>query len=199
MDEIQVTKNVGVDRSSRASQTREKETRRKPWAPPSMLDAPPAPQGYKHRWIRAEVRGFDDRKNIGFDQLIYIEKEMDKYVPITIFNSDGNEVDACGNGSRCVAKLICDEKKIEHTSVLAGNRVLKAQKISDNSFRIVMGDPIFSWQKIPLSRDINHKNINIKYLCGSSSVGKKIEFYDKDLKKFKLPKISKFNLSLIHI
>ena len=39
----------------------------------------------------------------------------------------------------------------------------------------------------------NHKYINIKYLCGSSSVGKKIDFYDKDLKKFKLPKISKFN------
>ena len=38
-----------------------------------------------------------------------------------------------------------------------------------------------------------HKHINIKYLCGSSSVGKKIDFYDKDLKKFKLPKISKFN------
>ena len=64
MAEIQVTKNVGVDRSSRASQTREKETRRKPWAPPSMLDAPPAPDGYKHRWVRAEVRGFDDTKNI---------------------------------------------------------------------------------------------------------------------------------------
>ena len=38
-----------------------------------------------------------------------------------------------------------------------------------------------------------HKYINIKYLCGSSSVGKKIDFYDKKLKKFKLPKISKFN------
>ena len=64
MAEIQVTKNVGVDRSSRASKTREKETRRKPWAPPSMLDAPPAPDGYKHRWVRAQVRGFDDTKNI---------------------------------------------------------------------------------------------------------------------------------------
>ena len=36
----------------------------KPWAPPSMLDAPPAPDGYKHRWIRSETRGFDDTKNI---------------------------------------------------------------------------------------------------------------------------------------
>jgi hypothetical protein len=54
----------GVKRTSRNKESREKQTRRKPWTPPSMLDAPPAPEGFKHRWIRAEVRGFDDRKNI---------------------------------------------------------------------------------------------------------------------------------------
>jgi len=54
----------GIDRAPRANKTREKPAQRRPWAPPSMLDAPPAPDGYKHRWIRAEVRGFDDRKNI---------------------------------------------------------------------------------------------------------------------------------------
>lgn len=54
----------GIPRSPRTSTTREKTARRKPWAPPSALDAPPAPEGFKHRWIRAEVRGFDDRKNI---------------------------------------------------------------------------------------------------------------------------------------
>ena len=53
-----------IDRTSRATQTREKTARRKPWAPPSMLDAPPAPDGFKHRWIRAETRGFNDAKNI---------------------------------------------------------------------------------------------------------------------------------------
>jgi len=53
-----------IDRAPRANKTREKTAARRPWAPPSMLDAPPAPEGYKHRWIRAEVRGFDDRKNI---------------------------------------------------------------------------------------------------------------------------------------
>ena len=52
------------NRASRATQTREKQAIRKPWAPPSMLDAPPAPDGFKHRWIRAETRGFDDTKNI---------------------------------------------------------------------------------------------------------------------------------------
>jgi len=53
-----------IERASRAAQTRAAKPQRKPWAPPSLLDAPPAPEGYKHRWIRAEVRGFDDRKNI---------------------------------------------------------------------------------------------------------------------------------------
>tara|TARA_R110002012_G_scaffold56846_1_gene146083 strand:+ start:741 stop:1229 length:489 start_codon:yes stop_codon:yes gene_type:complete len=53
-----------VKRTSRAEQSREKKVRRKPWAPPSMLDAPPAPDGFKHRWIRAETRGYNDTKNI---------------------------------------------------------------------------------------------------------------------------------------
>ena len=53
-----------INRTSRATQTREKTARRKPWAPPSMLDAPPAPDGFKHRWVRAETRGFDDTKNV---------------------------------------------------------------------------------------------------------------------------------------
>ena len=53
-----------IDRTPHANKTREKTAARKPWAPPSMLDAPPAPDGFKHRWIRAETRGFDDRKNI---------------------------------------------------------------------------------------------------------------------------------------
>ena len=53
-----------IKRTSRAHENREKQANRKPWAPPSMLDAPPAPDGFKHRWIRAETRGFDDTKNI---------------------------------------------------------------------------------------------------------------------------------------
>ena len=53
-----------IERNPRANNTRVKTAQRKPWAPPSMLDAPPAPDGFKHRWIRAEVRGFDDQKNI---------------------------------------------------------------------------------------------------------------------------------------
>ena len=51
-------------KTSRASQTRVKETKKQVWTPPSSLDAPPAPDGYHHRWIRAETMGFDDTKNM---------------------------------------------------------------------------------------------------------------------------------------
>ena len=53
-----------IQRSSRAKTTRNATTRRKPWRPSSNLDAPLAPEGYSHRWIRAEVRGHEDKSNI---------------------------------------------------------------------------------------------------------------------------------------
>ncbi len=55
------TKNT---RTSRDAETREASARRKPWAPPSRLDAPPPPAGFKQRWIRAESAGQEDRINV---------------------------------------------------------------------------------------------------------------------------------------
>ena len=53
-----------LKRSTRDTETREKSARRKAWAPPSRLDAPPPPPGYSQRWIRAESGGTDDRSNV---------------------------------------------------------------------------------------------------------------------------------------
>jgi len=51
-------------RTSRSSQTRDKTAKRQPWRPPSRLDAPQAPDGFQYRWIRAEVMGHEDKKNV---------------------------------------------------------------------------------------------------------------------------------------
>ena len=51
-------------KTSRASQTRAKTAQKTVWTPPSSLDAPPAPDGFHHRWIRSETMGFDDTKNM---------------------------------------------------------------------------------------------------------------------------------------
>ena len=50
-------------REPREAQSRERSSQRRPWAPPSALDAPEPPAGYVHRWVRTEVRGYDDTKN----------------------------------------------------------------------------------------------------------------------------------------
>ena len=51
-------------KTSRASQTREKEKRKQVWTPPSYLDTPNAPTGFRHRWVRVEILGYVDTKNI---------------------------------------------------------------------------------------------------------------------------------------
>ena len=52
------------NKTSRANQSRSKSERPKVWVPPSSLDAPPAPDGFRYRWIRAESVGFQDTKNV---------------------------------------------------------------------------------------------------------------------------------------
>ena len=52
------------NKTSRASQTREKTLRKKVWTPPSYLDTPNAPTGFRHRWVRVEILGYVDTKNI---------------------------------------------------------------------------------------------------------------------------------------
>ena len=52
-----------INRTSRAS-NEVKDVRKQPWTPPSSLDAPPAPDGYVHRWIRTESMGFQDTANV---------------------------------------------------------------------------------------------------------------------------------------
>ena len=60
----EATKVPKLKRNDRTTETREETVRRKAWAPPSRLDAPEPPPGYKHRWIRVESGGADDRANV---------------------------------------------------------------------------------------------------------------------------------------
>ena len=54
----------GIKTVSRKQETREKVTRKRGWVPPSNLDAPEPPDGFHHRWVRAEYRGQQDEKNV---------------------------------------------------------------------------------------------------------------------------------------
>jgi len=100
-------------------------------------------------------------REIGFDQIIFIEKEIDKAFPITIFNSDGGEVSACGNGSRCVAYLLGKDLNTKEVKLKTNNRLLNAKIVGDLDVELAMGKPIFEWNKIPLSKNLDHSKITL--------------------------------------
>ena len=100
-------------------------------------------------------------RDVGFDQIIFIEKEVDKAFPITIFNSDGGEISACGNGSRCVAYLLGKDLNTKEVILKTNNRLLSAKIVGDLDVELAMGKPIFEWDKIPLSKNLDPSNITL--------------------------------------
>ena len=95
------------DKTSRASSTRSKTERPKVWTPPSSLDAPPAPDGFRHRWIRAESLGFQDTKNVsarlreGFE-LVRADEYPDTQYPVI---TDGKYAGVIGVGGLLLARI----------------------------------------------------------------------------------------------
>ena len=100
-------------------------------------------------------------RNIEFDQIIFIEKEINNTFPMTIFNSDGGEVSACGNGSRCVAYLLSKDLNNKEIKLKTNNRLLNAKIVGDLDVELAMGKPIFEWNKIPLSKNLDHSKITL--------------------------------------
>ena len=94
--------------TSRAAGTRSKTERPKEYKPPSSLDAPPAPDGFRHRWIRAESLGFNDSKNIhgrlrsGYELVRADEYENGESYPIVM---DGKYAGVIGVGGLLLARI----------------------------------------------------------------------------------------------
>ena len=93
--------------TSRASQTREKTKRKQVWTPPSYLDTPNAPAGFRHRWVRVEIMGFLDTKNIqgrlrsGYELVRADEFPEDDYPAI----SDGKYAGVIGHGGLVLTRV----------------------------------------------------------------------------------------------
>ena len=94
-------------KTPRASQTREKQSKPKVWTPPSALDAPPAPNGFRHRWVRAESLGFQDTKNVsgrirqGYE-LVRSDEYPDSDYPIV---EDGKYAGVIGVGGLVLTRV----------------------------------------------------------------------------------------------
>ena len=94
-------------KTPRASQSRAKDKRPTTWTPPSSLDAPPAPDGFRHRWIRTEVLGFDDTKNMSGKmrsgwELVRADEYPEKSYPSM---KDGKYAGVIGVGGLVLARI----------------------------------------------------------------------------------------------
>ena len=111
---------------------------------------------------KEKIIELSSRTNIGFDQIIFIEKEKENCFPITIFNSDGSEVSACGNGSRYVAYLLGKNLNSKEIRLKTNNRVLNAKIVRDLEVELEIGKPLFSFEDIPLSKTLNPADITLE-------------------------------------
>ena len=101
----------------------------------------------------AKARAIANRKTgIGCDQLIVIEPSRKADVTMRIWNNEGEEVESCGNATRCIADVLFAEKNATRATIDTKGGFLVAEKGGDLLVTVDMGAPRFDWQDIPLSQ-----------------------------------------------
>ena len=146
-----------------------------------------------------QIIKISNRNNIGCDQVIFINQDKNHDAFLKFYNSDGGEISACGNGSRCAAYFLMKENNFKKISLRTNSGILQAKLNDKNLVSINIGQPNFEWNKIPLIKKMNNKNLEIKI---NSIDGKEIKggfslsvgnphvvFFVKDLNKFNIEKI----------
>ena len=156
---------------------------------------------------KEQIIKISDRNNIGCDQVILIEKDQKNDAFLKFYNSDGGEISACGNGSRCVSYLLMKENNKKKITLKTKSGILQAELNDKNLITVNIGTPNFDWNKIPLLKEMDNKNLKIKinnndgkeFIGGFTlNVGNPhIVFFVDDFNKFDLkeigPKIENHN------
>jgi len=112
----------------------------------------------------------DRHKGIGYDQLILLSPSKNEVADIhmQIYNSDGSIAGACGNATRCVARLLFEKTKQTKAIIETKAGLLHVKKESDNIYSADMGEAHLSWDKIPLSKEVDTLNVSL----GIDDIGK---------------------------
>ena len=102
-----------------------------------------------------EARAAAQPEGAPYDQLmaLYPARVAGTESYVRIFNNDGSEAGACGNGMRCVASLIAKESGKDRAAFEVEGRVLNTWKNADGQFTVDMGAPRFAWNEIPLAEE----------------------------------------------
>jgi diaminopimelate epimerase len=101
---------------------------------------------------------------VGAEQLLVIEPVtkagVRAYARVRIYNPDGPEVEACGNATRCVAKLLFDESGLDEFGLEINFEILHCQRVGEN-ISVEMGKISMEWDKIPLAHECDSLHVDI--------------------------------------
>ena len=93
-------------------------------------------------------------RGVGFDQLLVLRDGADGMVDLAFWNADGTPADACGNGTRCVGRLLLDETGAGALDLRTGRGTLRVEDAGGGLTRVNMGPPQETWDAVPLARDM---------------------------------------------
>jgi diaminopimelate epimerase len=113
----------------------------------------------------AQARAIADRRTgVGCDQIILIEKPRQKLADVymRIRNADGSEVEACGNGTRCVAALMMAETGRDRIVIESVAGLLDAEAAADGRIAVDMGPARLDWREIPLAKAMDTLHLGIE-------------------------------------
>ena len=121
-------------------------------------------RNHNYNLTKDQIIKICDRSFIGCDQLIYIQKSDKKDARLEFYNSDGSISGACGNGTRCVADLISKENSDKEIILWTSSGALKSKILGNNLVETEIGVPKTNWNEIPLNKNLDTKNLNIKII-----------------------------------
>ena len=118
------------------------------------------------------ARALGDRnRGVGFDQLAVIRPGAGVAAEVDFWNADGSAADACGNATRCVARLLMDESGATALDLRTGRGVLRAEDAGGGLIRVNMGPPQLTWDAVPLARAMDLDALPIDGVPGAVGMG----------------------------
>ena len=115
----------------------------------------------------------DRRRGVGCDQVLILKPANDPGADVfmEIRNVDGTEAEACGNGTRCVASLIMDEKGADALDVETVVGIRPVTRDANGHVSVDMGPPGINWAEIPLAHEADTLHIEFENAPLSDGVG----------------------------
>ena len=151
------------------------------------------------KFSKDQIIKISNRNFIGCDQLIIIKKNKKFDAGLEFYNSDGSTSGACGNGTRCVAYFLSKENNKKEIIVWTSSGTLKSNILDNNLVETEIGAPKTIWNEIPLSKNLDTKNLNMKILdknnnehIGGTAINvgnPHIVFFVNNIENFDLKKI----------